>query len=124
MLDHFVGTDELFVLLTHDLSRSGASERLRPAGADRVRFQMIENNSSRFRSCHQMEAIKPKRIRGQNVHADALEKGTTCIICHYNLVHKEVEPSEAFQKAIDAAIDVSLEEEPELEAGEEEEEVL
>lgn len=27
--------------------------------------------------------------------------GTTCIACHYNLVHKEVEPSAAFLKAIE-----------------------
>ena len=124
MMDHFVGTGELFVWLTHDLDKPGAFERLRPAGADRVRFQMIENDSARCRSCHEMEAIKPERIRGQNIHADALETGTTCIICHYNLVHKEVEPSVAFRAAIDAATDAGYEEEPELEAGEDEEEVL
>ncbi len=27
------------------------------------------------------------------------ETGTTCIVCHDNLVHKEVEPSEAFLNA-------------------------
>lgn len=124
MLDHFIGTGELFVWLTHDLSKPGAFERLRPAGADRVRFQMIENDSARCRKCHEMEAIKPERIRGQNIHADALEKGTTCIICHYNLVHKEVEPSAAFRAAIDAATDAGSEEDSELEAGEGEEEVL
>jgi nitrate/TMAO reductase-like tetraheme cytochrome c subunit len=48
-----------------------------------------------------MEAIKPARKRGQRMHAKALEENTTCIACHYILVHKEVEPSKAFLDAID-----------------------
>jgi nitrate/TMAO reductase-like tetraheme cytochrome c subunit len=126
MFDHFVGTGELFVWLTHDLDKPGAFERLRPAGADRVRFEMIENDSARCRSCHVMEAIKPKRIRGQKQHEEALEEGITCIVCHYNLVHKEVEPSPAFQRAIEEARGLTgTEEEDETElAGEEEGEVL
>jgi nitrate/TMAO reductase-like tetraheme cytochrome c subunit len=48
-----------------------------------------------------MEAIKPERKRGQRMHAVAIEEGTTCIVCHYNLVHKEVEPSKAFLEAIE-----------------------
>ena len=124
MIDHFLGTGELFVWATHDLSKPGAFEQLRPAAADRARFQMIENDSERCRDCHVMEGIKPKRIRGQNQHTDAMERGITCIICHYNLVHKEVEPSEAFQNAIEVAIGQGLdEEEPELEL-EGEDEVL
>ena len=51
------------------------------------------------RGCHVMEGIRPERKRGQRQHADAIETGTTCIACHYNLVHKEVEPSEAFLEA-------------------------
>jgi hypothetical protein len=50
-----------------------------------------------------MEAIKPERLRGQRQHAEAIETGTTSIACHYNLVHKEVEPSEEFLQAITAA---------------------
>lgn len=112
MIDHFLGTGELYVQLTHgNLDKPGAFEELRPAAADRVRFAMIKDDSARCRGCHDMEAIKPKRIRGQNIHADALENGTTCIICHYNLVHKEVEPSEAFSKAIELAIGQELDEE-------------
>ncbi len=122
MMDHFVGTGELFVWLTHDLSKPGAFERLRPDAADRVRFKMIENNSAECRSCHVMEAIVPKRIRGQNQHEDALERDITCIVCHYNLVHKEVAPSTAFNEAIEEAMGVGTEEGPEL--GEEEEELL
>jgi nitrate/TMAO reductase-like tetraheme cytochrome c subunit len=47
-----------------------------------------------------MEAIQPERLRGQRQHAEAIETGTTCIACHYNLVHKDVEPSEEFLQAI------------------------
>lgn len=101
MWDHFVGTGELFVWLTHDFSQPGAFEELRPAAADRARFQMLENDSANCRDCHVMEAIKPKRKRGQKQHKNALEDGTTCIACHYNLVHKKVEPSAAFLKAIE-----------------------
>jgi nitrate/TMAO reductase-like tetraheme cytochrome c subunit len=99
MWDHFVGTGELFVWLTHDLSKPGAFEELRPAAADRVRFQMLENDSEKCRGCHVMEGIKPARKRGQRMHARAIDEGTTCIVCHYNLVHKEVEPSKAFVEA-------------------------
>ena len=101
MLDHFIGTGELFVWLTNDFSNPEAFEVLRPAGADRVRFGMLSNDSANCRRCHTMEAIKPKRKRGQSLHKAAIKEKTTCIACHYNLVHKEVEPSAAFLKAIE-----------------------
>lgn len=102
MWDHFIGTGELFVWLTYDFSEPEAFEALRPAAADRARFQMLANDSQTCRECHVMEAIKPVRKRGQRMHTRALEENTTCIVCHYNLVHKEVEPSEAFLEAIEA----------------------
>ena len=100
MIDHFLGTGELFVNLTHDFSKPGSFEKFRPDAANRERFKMLENNSETCRSCHIMEAIKPKRVRGQNAHADAMKKNVPCIACHYNLVHKQVEPSEGFLNAI------------------------
>ena len=126
MFDHFLGTGELFVWLTHDLDKPGAFEQLRPAAADRVRFKMIEDDSARCRGCHDMEAIKPKRVRGQNQHEEALEKGITCIICHYNLTHKAVEPSPAFKAAIEEARGEaeSSEDKSEPATGEEGDEVL
>ena len=102
MWDHFIGTGELLVWLTHDLSQPGSFEELRPAAAQRVRFQRLENDSEKCRSCHVMEGIKPKRKRGRRMHDEALRDGVTCIVCYYNLVHKEVEPSEAFLGAIEA----------------------
>ena len=101
MWDHFIGTGELFVWLRNDFSKPDAFEAFRPAGADRARFQMLNDDSANCRRCHVMEGIKPKRKRGQKQHKYALEDGTTCIVCHYNLVHKEVKPSAAFLKAIE-----------------------
>jgi nitrate/TMAO reductase-like tetraheme cytochrome c subunit len=104
MIDHFLGTGELFVNLTNDFSKPGSFEKFRPAAADRERFKFMENDSARCRSCHVMEAIKPERVRGQNQHKEAVEKGITCILCHYNLVHKAVDPSEAFLNTIEAVL--------------------
>ena len=102
MLDHFVSTGELFVALTNDFSKPGSFEKFRPDAADRARFQFFESDSKNCRECHAMEAIKPSRVRGQNVHEAAIRDGTTnCIVCHYNLVHKKVELSKAFQAAIE-----------------------
>ena len=125
MVDHFLGTGELFVNLTNDFSKPGSFEKFRPDAANRERFKMLENDSETCRSCHVMDAIKPKRVRGQNQHKEAIEKGITCIVCHYNLVHKAVEPSEAFLNAIEAIIASGEEEGPaeeDLELGTEDEE--
>ena len=118
IIDHFLGTGELFVNLTNDFSKPGSFEKFRPGADDRERFKFIENDSARCRSCHVMEAIKPKRVRGENQHKEAMEKGITCIMCHYNLVHKAVEPSEAFLNTIEAVLTVG----EDAEAGEEPEE--
>lgn len=101
MWDHVLGTKELFVHFTTDVSEPGAFENFRAASAERVRQQMLDNDSKNCRTCHVMEAIQPERKRGQRQHAEARKQGTTCIACHYNLVHKEVEASEAFLKAIE-----------------------
>lgn len=111
MVDHFLGTGELFVNLTNDFSKPGSFEKFRPDAANRERFKMLANDSNGCRSCHVMEAIKPKRVRGQNEHKEAMEKGITCIVCHYNLTHKPVEPSEAFLNAISAILSSGEEEE-------------
>lgn len=125
MMQHFVGTGELFVALTNDFSMPGSFEKFRPAAADRARFQFFESNSGNCRGCHVMEGIKPSRIRGQNAHNDAMEKGVTnCIACHYNLVHKDVEPSTEFMAAIEEYLGAGEEEKPaeeELQITEEEE---
>jgi len=120
MIDHFLGTGELFVNMTNDFSKPGSFEKFRPDAANRERFKMLENDSETCRSCHVMEAIKPKRVRGQNQHKEGMEKGITCIVCHYNLVHKTVEPSEAFLNAIEAILAYGEEEEESADDGLEE----
>jgi nitrate/TMAO reductase-like tetraheme cytochrome c subunit len=99
MWDHFVGTRDLIAFL-RGVRTAEAFEDVRAEGANRVRMKMLDNDSKNCRTCHIMEAIQPERLRGQRQHAEAMETGTTCIACHYNLVHKEVEPSEEFLRAI------------------------
>jgi len=99
MWDHFIATSELFVWMANDFSNPEAFEVLRPAAANRVRMEMLTNDSVNCRRCHVMEAIKPKRNRGKKQHELALKERTTCISCHYNLVHKAVEPSKEFLRA-------------------------
>lgn len=70
------------------------AEKNRLAYATRDWFR--DNNSVTCRECHEERSIKPERKRGQRQHAEALETGMTCIDCHYNLVHDEIEPRESF----------------------------
>lgn len=103
MWDHFLGMKELIVHITSDVSKQGNFDKnYRAETANRVRMRMLENDSKNCRTCHDMRAIKPERKRGQRLHTQASEKKTTCIVCHYDLVHKEVEPSAEFLKAIDS----------------------
>ncbi len=69
------------------------------ARAYRVRDRLFEYDSVTCRSCHIESEIKPKRKRGQKAHKNALENKETCIECHDNLVHRQVDVRpDAFQK--------------------------
>jgi nitrate/TMAO reductase-like tetraheme cytochrome c subunit len=103
MWDHFIGLKELIAFTIGGINTNEAFEGIRAEGADRVRFRLLANDSANCRGCHVMEEIKPKRKRGKRQHAAAIKDGTTCIACHYNIVHKEVEPSKAFLKAIEGS---------------------
>jgi len=70
------------------------AERARLAHAVRDWFRA--NDSVTCRGCHEEASIKPQRKRGQRQHEEARETGMTCIDCHYNLVHDEIEPSQSF----------------------------
>jgi nitrate/TMAO reductase-like tetraheme cytochrome c subunit len=70
------------------------AEKARLAYATRDWFRA--NDSVTCRECHEQDAIKPVRKRGQRQHKEARETGMTCIDCHYNLVHEEIEPRESF----------------------------
>ena len=99
--DHVVGVKELVAFAFRGIRTPEAFEAERAGAADRVRMKMLGNDSRNCRSCHVMAAIQPERTRGQRQHTQALESGTTCIACHYNLVHKEVEPSAGFLQALE-----------------------
>ena len=66
--------------------------------AYRSRDGMRATDSAGCRSCHIEAEIKPKKKRGQRAHDEALEKKLTCINCHYNLVHRAIDPREGFVK--------------------------
>ena len=69
------------------------------ARAYRVRDRLFEYDSETCRSCHIESEIKPKRKRGQKAHKNALENKETCVECHDNLVHRQVDlRPDAFQK--------------------------
>jgi nitrate/TMAO reductase-like tetraheme cytochrome c subunit len=96
MWDHFLGMRDLYVFWVEGVRTPEKFEEVRARAADLARFALLRSDSATCRSCHVMEAIVPERNRGKTQHKEALEEGTTCIVCHYNLVHKEVEPSEKF----------------------------
>jgi nitrate/TMAO reductase-like tetraheme cytochrome c subunit len=98
MWEHFLGLSDLYAYVVQGIRTPADFETVRAAGAERVRLDMLDNDSEGCRGCHVMAEIKPEKKRGQRQHAEAIEKGTTCIACHYNLVHKEVEPSKRFLK--------------------------
>lgn len=63
-------------------------EGLREEWAARVREKMVQDQSVRCQNCHKPESTWWQDI-GQ--HKTMVEKGKTCIHCHYNLVHADVD---------------------------------
>ncbi|MFQ6021113.1 MAG: NapC/NirT family cytochrome c [Acidiferrobacterales bacterium] len=95
--DHIKGgIKDIFVEATNDFSKPEVWEARRAKLAYSVRDKMLANDSANCRVCHEEDAIKPEKKRGQKQHADAVEQGLTCIGCHYNLVHREVDPRDSF----------------------------
>ena len=97
---HYLSVTDLF-----GHTRDRASERggdwipAAAARAYRVRDRLFEYDSETCRSCHIESEIKPKRKRGQKAHKNALENKETCVECHDNLVHRQVDlRPDAFQK--------------------------
>lgn len=70
------------------------AEKARLAYAVRDWFR--DNDSVTCRECHEEASIKPVRKRGQSQHKDARDNGMTCIDCHYNIVHEEIDPRASF----------------------------
>ena len=90
------GVQDLYGQIRYDYTDPAVWQERRPELANAVRDWMLANDSVTCRSCHDQDAIKPVKKRGQVQHEEARESGMTCIACHYNLVHDEVEPSESF----------------------------
>lgn len=90
------GIQDLYGQIRYDYDDPAVWQERRPELAYAVRDWMLANDSVTCRSCHNQDAIKPEKKRGQVQHAEARESGMTCIACHYNLVHDEVEPRESF----------------------------
>jgi len=97
---HYGSATDLFGdFRDRDAERAGDWIPMSAARAHRVRNKMFEYDSSPCRTCHIEAEIKPKRKRGQKAHANALKNKETCIECHTNLVHREVQVRDtAFQK--------------------------
>jgi cytochrome c-type protein NapC len=96
---HFASLTDLFGRF-RDLESERAGDWIPPRAATvhRVRDRLFENDSVTCRSCHEESEIKPKSSRGQMAHRQAQRQGQTCIQCHYNMAHRQVELSaDAFQ---------------------------
>jgi nitrate/TMAO reductase-like tetraheme cytochrome c subunit len=93
------GIQDLYGQVRYDYEDPAVWQERRAELAYGVRDWLTANDSATCRTCHKEEFIKPKRTRGQKQHAAAREDGTTCIACHYNLVHDEVPPREDAQDA-------------------------
>lgn len=76
------------------------AEKARLAHAVRTWFR--DNDSVTCRGCHEEASIRPQRKRGQRQHEEARQTAMTCIDCHYNLVHEEIEPSQSFLDSVGA----------------------
>ena len=75
------------------------AEKARLAYATRDWFR--KNDSVTCRECHEESSIKPARQRGQQQHKETIESNMTCIDCHYNLVHDEIDPGESFLEPVE-----------------------
>ncbi|MGR3460271.1 MAG: NapC/NirT family cytochrome c [Roseovarius sp.] len=98
--DHIKGTRDLYSTLILGIDTVEEFEKARFEAANRVRMHLINTDSKNCRTCHVMEKIKPERTRGQRQHSEAQEKNITCIVCHYDLVHKETALSDEFDAVI------------------------
>lgn len=100
MVDHVKGLHDLYSFTIKGINTPEKFEKIRFDAANTARMHMYESDSAGCRTCHVMEKIAPKKKRGQRQHAEAREKDITCIVCHYDLVHKEVELSEEFDAIV------------------------
>lgn len=99
-IDHTKGLSDLYAHFVKGIDTVEEFEEVRFEGANRVRMHLVDTDSENCRTCHVMEKIEPERTRGQRQHVEAQEKDITCIVCHYDLAHKETPLSEEFEAVI------------------------
>ena len=90
------GMKDTWSLLVNDFSTREKWNKHRAEMTYQVRDRMLANNSETCRSCHQQDALIPRRERGVRRHELAQRNNVTCIACHYNLVHEQVAPRPEF----------------------------
>ncbi len=100
MIQHVVGIRDLYGTYIKGIRTAEDFEAVRMENANRVRMRMVSNDSANCRTCHVMDKIVPTKKRGIRQHAEAREKDITCIVCHYDLVHKETDLSEEFDAVV------------------------
>lgn len=86
------GGRDLYMEMTLDLSDREKFEKRRLEMAHRARMNMKKQDSLTCRSCHKNP--RPFVEEGQLAHRKMETEGATCIDCHQNLVHREVEESD------------------------------
>ena len=93
---------DIFPEMMGKLATAEKYEAHRAEMAEIVWRQFKENDSKFCRHCHSIDAmdLESQERRTARRHAQAEEKGQTCIECHYGLVHKEPENTEEILERI------------------------
>lgn len=94
------GTRDLIASLSNDFSDPKRWDARRQILAHKVRKNMIKDNSSTCRTCHQLMFQQSSKERVARQHELAQRAKVTCIQCHFNLVHSPVEPTDIEQKGL------------------------
>lgn len=99
-VNHVKGLSDLYAQYIKGIDTVEEFEGVRFEAANKVRMNFVATDSANCRTCHVLEKIQPERVRGQRQHAEAREKNITCIVCHYDLVHKSTPLSEEFEAVV------------------------
>jgi nitrate/TMAO reductase-like tetraheme cytochrome c subunit len=86
------GTRELYLELTNDYSDRAKFDARRLEMAHHARMNLKRWDSVTCRDCHREP--RPPGASARREHERMATEGKTCIDCHQNLVHKEVEETD------------------------------
>jgi len=81
-----IALNDVYVEMINPALTKEDYELRRPRLVQKVRKDYLANDSAQCRNCHSFESF----TRTIKAHNRAKNTGTTCIKCHYNLVHGEV----------------------------------